>query len=151
MKRDREFNKNDHSIQLNLGKASVYAKRGNHLAKKLAKKNAKYNAKVLKSNNQKYRSRIAQKQQKTASKYLEKMAEYDIKARKCLDLARKGKEKAEQMVNDAEKRGEILRFDPYTGEYYFASKVDKRSNQYNYPRYIDKQNKMIEKNTRSNS
>lgn len=150
-KRDREFNKNDHSLKRNLGKASVYAKRGNNLSKKLAKKNAKYDAKFSKSNNQKSHQRIAQKQQKTTSKYLEKMANYDTKARKYLDLARKGKEKAEQMINDAEKRGEILRFDPYTGEYYFASKADKRSNQYNYPGYIRKQNKMIEKYTRSNS
>ena len=50
-KRDREFNKNDHSLKRNLGKASVNAKRGNNLAKKLAKKNTKYNAKFSKSNN----------------------------------------------------------------------------------------------------
>lgn len=150
-KRNREFNKNDHSLTRNLVKASVYAKRGNNLAKKLAKKNTKYNAKFSKSNNQKSRQRIVERQQKTTSKYLEKMANYDTKARKYLDLARKGQKKAEQMINDAEKRGEILRFDPYAGEYYFASKADKRSNQYNYPGYIDKHNKTIEKNSRHNS
>ena len=151
IRRNREFNSNDHALMYNLSKASANVKRGNNLAKKLAKKNTKYNEKFSKSNNQKSRQRIVQKQQKTTSKYLEKMANYDTKARKYLDLARKGKEKAEQMINDADKRGEILRFDPYTGEYYFASKVDKRSNQYNYPGYTDKQNKMIEKNSRHNS
>ena len=82
---------------------------------------------------------------------MEKINQYDTKARRCLDLAKQGKAKADQMIKDADKRGEVLRYDPYTREYYFASKADKRSNQYNYPGYIDKQNKMIEKNTRSNS
>ena len=93
-KRAREFNRNDHSLLSNLGKASVYAKRGNHLAKKLTKKNTKYNAKSLKSNNPKSRQRIEEKQQKTATKYLEKMAKYDTKAREYLDLARKGQKKS---------------------------------------------------------
>ncbi len=156
-KRDREFNKNDQSLLFNLGKASVYAKRGNHLAKKLEKKNTKYNAKSLKSNNPKARQRIENKQQKTASKYLEKIANYDTKARKYLDLAHKGQEKADQMINDAKKRGEILRFGTYSGVYYFAPKVDKGSKKhwYNDPEYTNKYsdtyNKMIEKNIRHNS
>ena len=85
------------------------------------------------------------------------MANYDTKARKYLDLARTGQKKAEQMINDAEKRGEILKFDTYSGGYYFEPKIDKESKKhwYNDPEYTDKYsdtyNKMIEKNSRHNS
>ena len=151
MQRDREFNKNDHAVRSNIANGLTYTKRRDRLVGQLAKKNDKYREKYLESNRPKAQQRIKKKAVKNLSKYVEKINQYDTKARRCLDLAKQGKAKAEQMIKDAEKRGEILRFDPYTGEYYFASKVDKRSSQYNYPGYIDKQNKMIEKNTRSNS
>ena len=151
MQRDQEFNKNDHAMRSNIAMGFSYTKRRDRLVGQLAKKNDKYREKYLESNSPKAQQRIKKKAVKNISKYVKKINKYDTKSRRCLDLARQGKAKAEQMINDAEKRGEILRFDPYTGEYYFASKADKRSNQYNYPGYIDKQNKMIEKNTRSNS
>lgn len=136
-KRNKDFNKNDRYILFNLGKGSIYAKRRNHLEKKLSKT----------------------KRKRTISKYEEKIGKYDTKSRKYLDLASKGKEKSEQMINDAKKRGEILKFNNATGKYYFAAKIDKESKKHvwtdNSPDYTDKYSdtydKMIKKNYRNNS
>ena len=151
MQRDREFNKNDHAVRSNIANGLTYTKRRDRLVGQLAKKNDKYREKYLESNRPKAQQRIKKKAVKNISKYVEKINQYDTKARRCLDLAKQGKAKADQMIKDADKRGEVLRYDPYTREYYFASKADKRSSQYNYTGYTDKVNKTIEKNTRSNS
>lgn len=136
-KRNQDFNKNDRYILSNIGKGSFYAKRRNHLEKKLSNK----------------------KRKRTISKYEEKIAKYDTKSRQYLDLARKGKEKSERMINDAKKRGEVLKFNNSTGKYYFAPKIDNQSKKHlwtdNSPDYTDKYSdtydKMIKKNYRNNS
>ena len=106
-KRASEFTKNDRAMRSNIAKGLSYTKRRDRLVGQLAKKNDKYREKYLESNRPKAQQRIKKKAVKNLSKYVEKINQYDTKARRCLDLAKQGKAKAEQMINDAEKRGEI--------------------------------------------